>query len=140
MSTVVNDVVKMEWSEEGWLQSAATKKGAGVFFFASKVYPSTTKGEVTVFFNPDTAYIFASDAHTADEDLWNAAEVKAIIKDVLGDFPYRNQEYVPIIASGLHVCSQEYLEEYGIVEFKADIEARLRDIEPYGYEFVVDKK
>ncbi len=29
-------------------------------------------------------------------------------------------------------CNSEVLEKYGIEEFKADIEARLKDVKPYG--------
>lgn len=140
MSVVVNNIVKMEWDKEGWLQlSPKSKKNAGAFIFASKVYPSTTHGEVTVFFNHYTAFLMISDPHTDAEDLWNAKELAQVLKtELTGGFPTDLDIYVPIIGGNDDNCRPEVLEEYGITEFASDIEARLNDLAPYGKEYYAD--
>jgi len=130
---VVNNKVKMEWEKSGFV---VTKGSAGnsFFTFASQEYPSTNKGLVTVFFNPSTAWIWASDPHTGDEDLWNASELKSWLKEpgnFTDLFPNGWAEYVSVIANGDDTASQQILDEYGISQHKADIEARLRDLEGY---------
>ena len=135
MAIVENNVVKMEWQKEGWLQ---TKKGTGAFIFASQVYETETRGKVTVFFNPSTAYLFVTDAHTENEDLWSAEDLIPVLKkEYTYLFPFNVQEYVPVIESGETECRADILEEYGLTPFKADIEARLNDVRPFGDEVAV---
>lgn len=127
MAIVENNAVKMEWEKSGWLQA---KNGS--FIFGSVTYPSQTKGEVTVFFTPDTAFLWISDAGTDAEDMWNASELKSWCKESLdGSFPHCYSEYVPVIASGDETADDHTLELYGIAEHKADIEARMADLEFY---------
>ena len=65
MDYVQNDVVQMQWAEEGWMETPTEEKDGvvqeGVFMFASQVYATKQLGEVTVFFTPDTAFLFISD-------------------------------------------------------------------------------
>ena len=131
MALVENNVVKMEWDKAGWLQ-----KKSGTFCFASKEYDSTTKGKVTVFFRSNMAFIWASNAHSDDEDLWNAEELKGMIKSegMDGAFPNMYDEYVPVIEGGETECDNAVLEEYGIVAYADDIKKRLNDIAPYSEE------
>ena len=130
---VVNNEVKMQWLQSGWYQLKSRGKTPGAFVFASQPYPSTkaaTGGEVTVFFTATTAFLIVS-----DEGAWNAKEFLSAVKDNIGgSFPYDLEEYVPVIESGEEYCKDFVLEEWGIVDAKADIEARLRDIAPYGEE------
>ena len=142
MGYVVNDVVKMKWSEEGWMQMPTTEEdGAlqeGVFMFASQVYATEQLGEVTVFFTPGTAFVFVSDLGEEDEHIWTALELGRVIKDEYGDmFPQQYEEWYPIIEMGdkEYECNQEMLEMFDLVPFKADIEQRLLDIEAFGYEY-----
>ena len=135
MSLVVNDIVKMEWQTEGWLQTSARKGRKPTFIIASQDYESTKYGKISVFFNATTAFLFIDDAGTDSQDIWNAQELIAALKeDLPGDFPYTTDQYVPIIASGEANCIDETLEEYGLTEYKADIERRMKDIAPFGYE------
>lgn len=134
---VENNIVKMEWQKDGWLETSSKKKPSA-FIFASQKYDSTVKGEVTVFFTPLTAFLFISDAGTADEDMWNAEELIPVIKGNLsGNFPFDLEEYVAVIDSGEDKCLTSVLEKYGIVDAKEDIEARMRDIRPYGDEKII---
>ena len=143
MECVVNDIVKMKWSEEGWMQMPTTEEdGAlqeGVFMFASQVYATKQLGEVTVFFTPGTAFVFVSDLGEEDEHIWTAMELGRVIKDHFGDtFPVQYEEYYPIIDTGEEECMDEALEMFDLVPFKSDIEQRLADIAPYGYEYECD--
>lgn len=134
---VENNIVKMEWQKDGWLQTSSKKKPSA-FIFASQTYPSTVKGEVTVFFTSLTAFLFVSDAGTDDEDMWNAEELISAIKgNLTGNFPFDLDEYVAVIDSGEDNCIMSVLERYGIVDAKEDIEARMLDIRPYGFEQTV---
>lgn len=136
MAIVENNIVKMEWDKAGWLQTKASGMNKnGTFIFGSKDYESTVKGTVTVFFNADMAFLWASEAHTDEEDMWNASELKDWCKQNLdGAFPDMYDECVVVINSGDDECIDEVLEEYGIAEHKADIEARLQDVRPFGEE------
>lgn len=128
---VVNNHVKMEWLKSQWLSA----NGGKVFCCAAKTYESTVKGTVDVFFRPDTAFLWVSDAHTDEEDMWSSAELFAELKSSFdGTFPQNYDEYVPVIEAGTHECLMSILEEYGIVDAKEDIEARLVDLEYYGGE------
>ena len=135
MGKVINDIVKMDWDSKGWLQTSA-KRGKGVFIFASKDYDSTNHGKVTVFFTARAAFIFASDAGTDTEELWNAKELMDFVKGngYEEDFPYAYDEYVPVIDEGDMECDAEVLATYGIEAYKSDIEARLDDVTPFGKE------
>ena len=142
MRDVVNDVVKMKWTEEGWLQTPTREEDGvlqeGVFMFASQVYATEQLGEVTVFFTPGTAFVFVSDVGEEDEHIWTALELGRAIKDEYGDlFPVQYDEYYPIIETGdeAYEFNQQVLEMFDLVPFKADIEQRLLDIEPFGYEY-----
>lgn len=136
MAIVENNVVKMEWDKSGWFTfKRRNKSNSDIFVFASKVYPSTTHGEVTVFFTPTTAFLFASNAGKEDEDMWNAKELGGVMKRLYSDsFPYNLEEYVAVIESGEDLCIPFVLDNYGIAEFKEDIEARVKDVRPYGIE------
>lgn len=128
--------LKMPWEKSGWLQTSS-KRGNGVFIFASHDYKSTREdlGTVSVFFVPDTAFPFISNYGSCDEDMWSAAElIAAMKKERQGNFPHAMEEYVPVIASGETECTLGILEEYGLLDYKDDIEARLQDIVPFGYE------
>ena len=111
MALVKNSVVKMEWEQSGWL--------------ARRYRNSMT-----------SAFIFASNPHTENEDIWKAKELKDWYKAGNADysFPINYEEYVPVIDSGNLWCNEEVLKEYGIEGYKYDIEARLKDVMPYGEE------
>lgn len=129
---VVNNIVKMEWQKSGWLQTSSAKGKRPVFIFASHVYDSSIPelGKVTVYFTATTAFLIES-----DEGLWSAEELIPVVKkDFGGTFPYDLDEYVPIIYSGEEDCSVSVLEKYGLLEHQKDIEARMKDVAPYGVE------
>ena len=135
MAIVENNVVKTEWEKSGWLQTSARGGKKSTFILASKDYESSTKGTITVFFTATTAFLFMDNMGTADEDIWTAADLIGTIKaDMPGNFPYSLEQYVAIIESGDETCNMSILESYGLVEFKEDIEARMKDVAPFGYE------
>lgn len=139
MAIVENNIVKMEWEKSGWLATKGRGGSQGAFIFASKDYQSARGCTISVFFTSDTAFIWANDAHTADEDIWNSADLKDWCKSNLdGSFPHQYDEYVAVIDSGEMTANDEILEEYGLMEFKADIEARMRDIAPFGDEKIIE--
>lgn len=66
-------------------------------------------------------------------------ELGRVIKDHFGDsFPVQYEEYYPIIDTGEVECMDDVLEMLDLVPFKEDIEQRLADIAPYGYEYECD--
>lgn len=135
MSLVVNDIVKMEWQKELWLQTVARKGKKSAFVMCAQKYQSSKYGELSVIFTPTTAFLFVDGAGTAEMDIWTAEDLIATLKeDLPGNFPYCLEQYVPIIASGEDECSGSVLETYGLTAHKADIEKRLADIDPFGYE------
>lgn len=132
---VENNVVKMEWEKDGWLQTSAKKGKKSTFILASKKYDSSNKGEISVIFTASTAFLFVDGAGTADEDIWTAEDLIATVKsDMPGNFPYSLEQYVAVIDSGEEECKMSVLEEYGLVAYKKDIEARMKDIAPFGFE------
>lgn len=135
MSLVVNDIVKMEWQKEGWLQTAARKNKKSTFIMASQDYESSKYGTLSVIFTATTAFLFVDAPGTADMDIWSAEDLIATLKDDMpGNFPYSLEQYVPLIASGDDHCIEGALETYGLEAYKADIEKRMKDIAPFGYE------
>lgn len=140
MALVENNIVKMEWEKSGWLATKAKAGKNGAFIFASKNYESSSDDydTITVFFNADTAWIWASDAQTDEEDLWDETDLKSWVKtNYDGSFPYMYDEYIPVIVSGGTSCELSILERYGLTEYKDDIEARLRDLVPFGEEKIL---
>lgn len=135
MGFVENNIVKMQWDKAGWLQPKVKKTKKEVFVFGSQTYASTNgKGTVTVFFVPDSAFIFVDNRGADDEDIWTAEDLIDYYKsEPTSDFSMFEQ-YAPIIASGELECYASVLEEFGLVDYKADIEARLNDVRPYGEE------
>lgn len=134
MALVVSEVAKMEWDTSQWLQLKA-KGGRTVFRCAGRTYKNANGDDIDVFFLPDTAFIFDSD----EEGLWNSEELIPYMKENWSyQFPYNYDEYQPVIRSGEVECDMEVLEKYGLTEHKADIEARLRDVAPFGDETPVD--
>ena len=132
---VENNVVKMEWEKSGWLQTSAKGGKKSTFILASKDYESTNKGMITVFFTATTAFLFMDGAGTADEDIWTASDLINTIKaDMPGNFPYSLEQYYAVIESGDEHCRMNVLEAYGLVDYKEDIEARMKDVAPFGYE------
>lgn len=135
MSLVINDTVKMEWQKEGWLQTASRKGKKSTFIMASQDYESDKFGNISVCFTATTAFLFVDGAGTAEMDIWSAADLIETLKDDMpGNFPYSLEQYVPIIASGEDNCIDSALEEYGLTAHKDDIEKRMKDIAPFGYE------
>lgn len=136
MALVKNNVVKMEWEQSGWLARRHRNSMTSAFIFASVLYPSKTKKKVTVFFTAETAFIWASEPHTNNEDIWTAKELKDWYKKGNADvtFPMNWKEYIAVIDSGNTWCNEEILKEYGIEGYKEDIELRLKDIMPFGEE------
>lgn len=132
---VENNVVKMEWDKDGWLQTSAKKGKKSAFIFASKNYTNDKGQVISVIFTATTAFVFVDGMGTADEDIWSAADLIATVKsDLPGDFPYGLDQYKAIIESGEDECELDMLERFGLTQYKEDIEARMKDVQPYGYE------
>lgn len=135
MDVVVNNIVKMEWSKKGWLQTSSRGGRKPVFILASQDYVNADGRTISVIFTASTAFLFVSDAGTDEEDIWTAQELIQTLKaEMQGNFPYSLEEYLPIIESGEYTCKVDVLEKYGLLDYKDDIEARLKDVAPYGYE------
>lgn len=135
MSGIVeNNVVKMEWSKDGWLQTSGKKGKKPVFILASKDYVADNGDTISVIFTATTAFVFADD-FDGERDIWSAADLIEVVKSEMpGGFPYGVEQYVPIIESGEESCKMNILETLGLVQYKDDIEARMKDIAPFGYE------
>lgn len=132
---VENNVVKMEWDKDGWLQTSSKGGKKSVFILASKDYVNANGDTISVIFTATTAFVFADDFGGEDEDIWTASDLITTIKsDMPGNFPYNLEQYIPIIDSGEDTCKMGILETLGLVDYKDDIEARMKDVQPYGYE------
>lgn len=118
---VANKVVKMEW-----LKKAFVIKNK-VFYGCANDY-ETANGKVTVFFSTNEAYLFED-----EEGLWTMGDLVPRMIEFAGDvFPDKYTQYVPLTDEGCGLDT--VLEKYGLSEFKADIEARVADVAPYGDE------
>lgn len=134
---VVDNVVKMEWDADKALYTKGGKFGR-TFIFAGQEY-STPNGTITVFFNCHTAFLWADDAGTEDEDLYNAKELKSWVKDNLdGTFPYNYSNYIPIVDYDEDEPIDSMIEKYGLQDFVEDIMERLRDVKPYSEEHTAE--
>ena len=133
MSLLKDNVVKMDWETDDCLFTKGGKFGK-TFIFASKEY-STPKGNITVFFTCDTAFLWASDPNTEDEDLWNAKELKSVLKKNISEaFPVNFREYVPLIEYGATEVLEEVVDKYGLGKHVEDIKKRLEDVSGYAEE------
>lgn len=130
---VVDNVVKMEWDADKALFRKGGKFGK-IFIFAGKDY-ETSVGTVTVFFNCYTAFVWADDANTPDEDRYNAKELKSWVKDNLDEaFPINYDNYIPIVEYGATEVNQSAIDKYDLGAYADDILARLADVKPYSEE------
>lgn len=134
MGFVENNIVKMQWDTAGWLQPKAKGTKKSVFIFSSQNYQSTNKGLISVFFTATTAFLFVDERGSEDEDIWTAEDLIATYKQSPIPEFLNCEQYVAVIDSGEATCNASVLEEFGLVEFKEDIEARMKDVAPYGYE------
>ena len=145
MALVENDIVKMEWEKKEWLQTSGKGAKKPVFILAAKTYDTDKYGEISVIFTTTTAFLFVDGGLSSEDvdDVWGAREVIDTVKDEMrngslsGTFPYGYTNYVAVIDSGEEFCNDDILEKYDLVQFKTDIEARLRDVAPYGAEEIV---
>lgn len=132
---ITDNVVKMEWEASKALYTKGRKMGK-TFIFASKDY-ETSVGTITVFFNCYTAFVWADEAGTEDEDRYNAKELKTWVKDNLDDaFPLNYDNYIPIVDYGADEVNQDMIEKYDLGEYVDDILARLADVRPYSEETI----
>lgn len=130
---VVDNVVKMDWDADKALYTKGGKLGK-TFIFAGKDY-ETSVGVITVFFNCDTAFIWADDAGEETEDRYNAKELKAWVKDNLDEaFPINYSNYIPVIDFGADEVNADVIEKYDLGAYVDDILARINDVKPYGEE------
>lgn len=134
MGFVENNIVKMQWDKAGWLQPKAKGTKKSVFILGSQNYQSTNKGLISVFFTATTAFLFVDERGSEDEDIWTAEDLIATYKQSPIPEFLNCEQYVAVIDSGEATCNASVLEEFGLVEFKEDIEARMKDVAPYGYE------
>ena len=139
-SLVENDIVKLEWEKKNWLQKKGRDKDHPCFRVAGQYYESDNGfGRVPVLFVATTAFLFVDNGGDEKDDLWSIDEVISYLKkEDTSSFPYDCENYLPIIESGENECLVSVLEKYGITQFKEDIEARKKDIEPYGEEEIVE--
>lgn len=135
MGLVVNDTVKMEWQTEGWLQTSARKGRKATFIMASQNYETNKYGRISVCFTSTTAFLIVDNRGCDDIDIWTAQDVIGMLKrDMPDGFPYCFDNYVPIIESGESECVEGTLAEFDLTPYKDDIEKRMKDIAPFGYE------
>lgn len=119
---VKSNVVSMNWVKKGFM------KLKGVFYFASQEYTNKDGATVTVFFSPYDAFFWADRGAATIEDLWTINDLVPWAKDNAdGSFPQAYDEFVKVVDDDGKVIP-EMLEKFGIEEYAADIEARLKDI------------
>lgn len=128
MGIVVNDIVKMEWQENRFLQVKGT--GKEKVFVLSCVDYQTPKGVVPVFFNPEIAWILED-----DHGLFEFADVKDYLSNENDPmFPESmNECYILANVQG-EIVNEEKIQKWGLEEYKADIMKRIKDVAPYAEE------
>lgn len=137
MANVVNDVVKMDWDKDGWLQKKGKNGKPGAFIFGSVPYQTDKCGEVTVFFATAETYLWVSDRGTPEQDIWDAYMLKTWCKDNIdGAFPQLYDLFVPLFTGDDFEIDMNVVEEFGLEAHVDDIIARAKDIAPYGEEVV----
>lgn len=134
MGFVVNNVVKMRWDEKGFIAPKVKNSGKVRFMLAIEEYKNKDGETVPVFFTTDSAFMFVEGYGTPTEKVWSLTEMRDWVISVRDTSYHLYDEYAPVIASGESECIANVLEKYGIEEWKSDIEKRLDDIRPYGYE------
>lgn len=135
---IINDTVKLEWQASGYVETTGRNP---VFVIATKVYDSANGGKVAVFFTPNTAFLWADNAGTSEEDLWSCRDMIEWIKQegTTEAFPEQySDNYIPIIFGSDTKCSERMLEKYGLTVFAQDIEERLEDVRPFGEEHTAE--
>ena len=137
MANVVNDIVKMEWSKEGWLQKKGKNGKSGDFIFGSMDYETDKCGKVSEFFATAETYLWMTGRGTAEQDIWNAQDLKLWCKDNLdGAFPTMYDEFVPLFNGEDFEINMDVIKEFGLEAHVDDIIARAKDIAPYGEESI----
>lgn len=136
MALVNDGIVKLEWYRIGWfeLRNLGEKVDSGKFVFGSKLYKTTSvkNKKVTVFFNGMGAWLWVSHRGSFREDIWTAKDLKIYLREHYNQgFPYRYEEYIPIIEQGESQCDMKVLKEFGLERAKFDIESRVKDLQPY---------
>lgn len=135
MGLVVNNVVKMEWDEKGWVQTKAKRDGKSVFILASKEYTNKDGEVIPVFFNGNDAFLWITDANSDSYELWTVQELVSWVKDEYSSrFPNQYDEFIPVEDDGVALLS--VLEKWGLEEYADDIVARVKDLAPYSKETI----
>lgn len=131
---VVNNIVKMEWKKNRFVQTVASKGKQATFIMACQEYKNKNGDIVPVFFTGTTAWL-----HFDEQGLYTFAELKDFVKSNFDQsFPEVYTEYHEIATNPSSDVNMELLEEYGIEEYADDIIERLRDLQPYAEETTVD--
>lgn len=139
MGLVVNDVVKMEWDEAGWVQTKVKKDKKVVFVMASKEYQSSLGRTIPVFFNGNDAFLWISDADSSNPDVWSVSELVAWVKDEYSSrFPHQYDEFIGLDLDDDNL-NMEVLAKWGLTEYADDISARIKDLLFYGKETLQDE-
>ena len=134
MGLVVNNVVKLDWDEDGWLQTKAKKDKRVVFIFASKVYQSSLGVEIPVFFDGAEAFLWISDNDSSTPEYWTAKELVSWVKSEYSSrFPHQYDEFISLEGEN-DSLNMAVLEKWGLTEYADDILARLEDLAPYSVE------
>lgn len=135
MSLVVNNVVKMEWEESGWLATKGSKGKEGTFIYATKEYTNADGNVIPVYFNGAYAFLWMDEG----DDIWESGEFKAWVKENYdGSFPVQYDQFVPIMQNDDSGINTDIIAKYGLTEHQADIEARFADLLPYTEEKIID--
>jgi len=82
MALVINNVVKMEWNKDLWLQTSSRGGSPSIFIMAAHKYVNKDGKTISVIFVPDTAFLFVDDAGTENEDIWTAEDLRATLKSL----------------------------------------------------------
>ena len=128
MALVVNNIVKMDWQKENWLETKSKGGKSGMFIMASQDYENEDGQTVAVIFTAHTAFLWGD-----EEGLWTSSEVRDWCKkNVDGSFPTAYDEYIPVVPYGSNEANDEVLAKYGLSAYKEDIENRRIDLIPYG--------
>ena len=118
MEYVANDVVKMEWEKDKWVQT----KG-GRFIFACKQYTNGNGETIDVCFNPWYAFVMENE----EEEPLTFSDVKNMVKGGVGDdFPECYDGFVALVENW--EVQEDMIELYKLEDSVDDIEARARDL------------
>lgn len=119
MKVVKNNVVKMDWDADGFVETKSRGFISAVHLYNDKAV-AFRDGKIYTHISDDGEVIGFQDL---------VGEIKGAVKSKDGDYPYFYADYAEIFDG--KEFSEPILSSLGIAEYKDDMLARLKDLDDY---------